>query len=165
MKKTGALVILLIVSVFLISFFMSASYVMQGVEIYEVEKQTFEKSENFMFREEKWSWPIKGFVVEMQKDIIPLGIAGDTSEINFGRVPENSSTTKIMNFNAKEFARVEFYTAGNMSPYVEVPENFYMENEEMEIKLNFIGRNVGNFTGTLMIRNIIPKNFLARMMV
>lgn len=135
------------------------------VEIKEVENVTTEFSDNFMFREERWYYPMKGMVVEMQNETIPIGVAGQKYELNFGSIPQNSTSIKIINFGSEGMAKVEFYSTGNISSFVTLPENFYIRNKESEIKINFNGSHLGNFTGTLLIRNVVPKNLLAEKII
>lgn len=161
MRENKLLISLLILIPVIVMLLWFVESFMFPVEVKSVENQTFETSENFMFREERWFYPLRGFVVESESDKIPLGIAGQTYELNFGRIPVNSSTTKILNMNSNNFAKIEFYTSGNISPYVTLPKSFYMKTDEKEVKIIFKGSDAGNFTGTLLVRSVIPKNILA----
>jgi hypothetical protein len=114
-----------------------------------------------MFNDERWYYPMKGNVIELKNDTIPIGIAGQKYELNFGRIIKNSSTTKVISFDSDSFAVVEFYTSGNISPYIITPEKIYMEKENKNIRITFNGTETGIFSGTMLIRNIVPKNILA----
>ena len=162
MKKAGLILLLISVLVVLVlTFLFSMMLPSSPVDIKTVENLTFESSENIMLKEEEWFYPLKGIVVEMGNETIPIGIAGQTYELNFGRIPHNSSVRKIINMKSDNFAKVEMYTSGNISSYIILPENFYMKGQEEKIILTFNGTDMGNFTGTLLIKNIIPKNILA----
>ena len=153
----SVIAIILIIFILLISWSLTQ---ISDVKIKEVENVTFEASDESMFREEKWYYPLKGTVVFMINDTIPIGIAGQTYELNYGRIPINSSARKAINLNSNSLAKIEFYTDGNISQYMVTPENFLIRGEK-EIEIIFNGTEVGNFTGTLVIRNIIPKNIIA----
>ncbi len=162
MKKAS--LILLLISVLVVLFLTLLFSVLLSsspVDIKTVENLTFESSENFMLKEEIWLYPLKGIVVEMKNETIPIGIAGQTYELDFGRIPHNSSVRKTMNMKSDDFAKVEMYTSGNISPHIILPENFYMKSQEKKITITFNGTEMGNFTGTLLIKNVIPKNILA----
>ncbi len=134
------------------------------VEVRPADNLTFEFHENLMFRDERTSYPMKGRVVEMKNETIPLGIAGQTNELDFGRIILNSTSRKVINMNSAETVKVEFYSAGNISDYIVMPEDFFMRGGN-EVKVTFNGTSLGNFTGTLMVRSVIPKNFLAEKMM
>ncbi|MCK4634597.1 MAG: hypothetical protein KAT37_01865 [Candidatus Aenigmarchaeota archaeon] len=162
MKKINLVLLLISVLVVLVlTFLFSMLLPSSPVDIKTVENLTFESSENFMLKEERWFYPLKGMVVEMKNDTIPIGIAGQTYELDFGRIPHNSSVRKIINMKSDNFAKVELYTSGNISSHILLPENFYMKGQEEKITITFNGTDLGNFTGTLLIKNVIPKNILA----
>jgi len=161
MKKACLILLLISVLVVLVLTFFSLSLPSSPVDIKNVENLTFESSENSMFKEERWFYPLKGMVVEMKNETIPIGIAGQTYELDFGRIPHNSSVRKIINIKSDNFAKVEMYTSGNISSHILLPENFYIKGQEKKITLTFNGTDMGNFTGTLLIKNIITKNILA----
>jgi|GEM_PF-2408627 len=149
-----------LVAVALLVLFLPVILLPYTVNMKSVENLTFESSENFMIKEEKWFYPLKGQVIPMGNETIPIGIAGQTYEINFGRIPQNSSTRKFINLNSSNPAKTELYVSGNITPFMIFPQSLYIKGEEkMEIAFN--GTEMGNFTGTLLIRNIIPKNVLA----
>lgn len=161
MKKINlilsAIVMILVIFILFVSWSLTQ---LSDVKIKEVKNLTFEASDGNMFREEKWYYPLKGMVVPMINNTIPIGIAGQTYELDFGRIPINSSARKIINLNSNNSAKVEFYTTGNITPYMVLPENFFISGEK-KIEIIFNGTETGNFTGTLMIRNLIPRNLLA----
>lgn len=164
MKKFNLPLIAALVAAFVLLLIFTPFLLYDGVEVKEVENITTEFSENLMFREERWYYPMSGMVVEMENETIPIGVAGQKHELNFGRIPEQSSSTKIIEFGTGSPARVEFYSGGNISSLIELPEKFYLRKES-EIKITFNGSRTGNFTGTLLIRNVIPKNFLAEKII
>ncbi len=125
------------------------------------ENMSFESSENIMFREEKTYYPLSGMVVKMENETIPLGIAGQTNEINFGRIPLKAYSRKYINVNSNRPAKIEIHSFGNITEFMDFPEHIFVENEEKKIRILFNGTEEGNFTGTLLIRNIIPKNFFS----
>ncbi len=129
-----------------------------------VENLTVNSSDIFMLKEEKYYYPMKGMVVEVTNDTIPIGIAAQTYELNFGRIPLNSTSRKILKFNSTVPTKVEFYLSGNITPYIVIPKKLYVEGEE-KLEITFNGTKVGNFTGTLLVRNIIPKNILAEKII
>ncbi|MCD6367655.1 MAG: hypothetical protein J7L45_01060 [Candidatus Aenigmarchaeota archaeon] len=125
-----------------------------------VEKVKFDSRENFLFKIETWTYPMKGWVTTLENNntTIPLGFAGQTYELNFGKIPIKSNSTKFINFNTMDVAKVEFYKYGNISPYVIIPKNFELKNQSKEVKIIFTGTEPGNYTGFLVIRTIVPKN-------
>ena len=153
---------LVIALVFAVTAILSpAIFLYYAPAVKNVENKTVEISGNIMFRDERWYYPLKGSVVELTNDTIPIGIAGQKYELNFGRIVKNSSITKVINLDTDNFAIVEFYTSGNISPHIVRPEKIYMEGGKEDIRITFNGTEAGDFTGTMLIRNIIPKNILA----
>lgn len=160
MKNFNFILPAIIVLVFIVAVLLLPFFFLGSVDVKEVGNMTLEVGENLMFREEKTYYPLKGMVVEMNNDTIPLGIAGQSYELNFGRIPWNSSVRKMLNFGTENFVRTDFHVSGNISKFVIMPGNFYLEKDVGEVTVTFNGTEIGNFTGTLLVRNIIPKNFL-----
>lgn len=164
-KRILIVAVTTIVIILIMIFVMSLFFLARNLEIKEVGKQEREVSENFMFREEFWYYPMKGIVIEMENDSIPIGIAGQKYELNFGRIPLKSSTTKMIDMQSQGLVRVRLLSDGNITPYITMPEKIYLKGDSKEIRIVFNGTKIGNFTGTLMIQNTIPKNILAEKIV
>ncbi|UCG95914.1 MAG: hypothetical protein JSV92_02635 [archaeon] len=167
MKKINIAIVIVATLVLALIMIVSVSFLLlyHNFEIKKVDKRTMEVSENFMFREELWYYPMKSEVIEVENDTIPVGVAGQKYELNFGVIPRKSSITKTIDMGSDGMARVELRSEGDITPYMKMPEKIYLKSEKRSIKITFNGTETGNFTGTLMIRNTIPKNFLAEKII
>ena len=162
MKKVHLAAIIVSILIVALVLFSWVGYLLSiEPEIKQVENVTRNSNENFFFREEVWSYPIMGYAINTSYENITLGIATDRDKLHFGRIPLNSSSRKQVDINVAKKAGVIFYKAGNMTPYIIMPQPFILEGETKKITLRFEANDQGNYTGTFVIRNIIPKNIIS----
>ena len=118
--------------------------------------------EGYFFGTMTVKYPIFGEVVIPENDSdIPLGVAVQTYELNFGRAPKEMNVSKMLNLSNSRFTPVKFLVEsyGNISKFLYIPKEKFIIPSNMDEKLTitFDTRQPGNFTGELIVRVVYPK--------
>ncbi|MFB6075518.1 MAG: hypothetical protein ABEK17_00070 [Candidatus Aenigmatarchaeota archaeon] len=152
---------ILIVILMILSFFITYPLVSPKEPNRIPRKSSYEYNDYLFYRTELVKYPMSGQSVRVNNSNFTLGFAGQTYELHFGKIPLNSSTTKILNMSSKKDVKIKTYKFGNISNSIIVDKEFWLSGEK-ELKVKFEPEYSGNFTGVLMIRSIIPNNVLSK---
>jgi hypothetical protein len=91
-----------------------------------------------------------------------LGMAAE-EHLNFGRIPSGSKVRKTIFLvnDEQTLVKIRIMSEGDISPHISVSKNNFLLSNTSEITVTFDSENTGNFTGTLNVLAIKPKNWLA----
>lgn len=91
-----------------------------------------------------------------------IGVAAQTDELNFGRIPLGGKSTKLIDISNgfKSNAKVKTKMSGEISKYVEIRENETLlgPEEAKQIRITFNSKDAGNYTGNLEITTHLSKS-------
>lgn len=98
----------------------------------------------------------------MNADNTSIGIVVE-DRLDFGRMPAGSDVRKTLTLNNDESwpVKITITPTGNISRYVSVSRNDFMLDGAENIEVVFRSADTGNFTGTLDVTAIKPRNWLA----
>lgn len=108
-----------------------------------VENMTFRRHETFFYDYEVFMFHSDATATQVVPDMkrIPVGVVTDTWNLDFGSVPEGSSSTRTMDLAniGTTKAKVMFRAYGTIEPYVSFDkDNFILEpGEETSVKISF----------------------------
>jgi len=93
-----------------------------------------------------------------------IGVATQTDELNFGRLPIGSKSTKFIDIS-NSFSRdskTELFVEGNISEFVSFPNEIILApSESEEITILFNSTQIGNYTGNFTSISYVAKNSFA----
>lgn len=91
-----------------------------------------------------------------------IGVAAQTDELNFGRIPLGGKSTKLIDISNgfKSRAKIKMKMSGNISEYIELSENETLLGPEeiKQIRIMFNSKDAGNYTGKLEITTYLSKS-------
>ena len=156
----------LLIAFILIVFFLLFTVSFQKEPKVFVKNKTEKYTENLFFKKQIIKYPVIGSVVnttlgEENKTIIPIGIAADSSEINFGRTAVTTVVKKILNLKNRESIPVKFHLRayGNISRFMNFEKDFVLNaGETKKIEVKFNAAQTGNYTGEFDITVLVPKH-------
>lgn len=158
---------LLIISLCIFALLFTAfSYFPLGDEgyIYAIHMKT-EHSESPFFKHSVVTYPAKVIAVDaldvMENDTIKIGVAGQTNELNFGRVPVGASTTKIIEIenNEKNPARLRINVKGKMEKFTFPEKNDIMlKPGKNAVMIKCTPKEKGNYSGEIEVIISYPKD-------
>jgi len=97
-----------------------------------------------------------------ENSTVKIGVAGQTTELNFGRIPIGASSSKILETenNEKVKSLVRFDAIGNISRFIIVEQGnkFFLERGKHKIKVKCVPKEKGNYTGVVTMAIITPKS-------
>ncbi|MBN2042440.1 MAG: hypothetical protein JW754_01390 [Candidatus Aenigmarchaeota archaeon] len=100
-------------------------------------------------------YPINMQVIEPDESGMKFGISVDPDLLNFGKVPEGSSSEKAITIRNPEDApvKIRMYPSGDISEYISFEKNDFVinKNQEEKVYIRAEGKTAGNFTGSLVI--------------
>lgn len=85
-----------------------------------------------------------------------LGVVTEPN-LDFGRIPQGSSTIKFINVDAPNKSILTLSSSGNISEHLIYGDKQYFEGEK-ELRVRFNGSQVGYFTGSLDVNAEMPRN-------
>ncbi len=112
------------------------------------------------------TYPVKVEAVDLAdatvNSSVRIGVAGQTDELNFGRLPPGTSTRKIIeiNNNEKNKAKAKIEISGNMEAFTRAEKNdeMILLPGKNEIKIECGPERKGNYSGEIKITVIYPKS-------
>ncbi len=122
------------------------------------------QDDTLLFTQSVTHYPLEAYVVpppQVGNESLPIGIAGETDRIHFGRIPVNASTKKFLSVNASTRSRLTLRAAGNISDALAFSRTVYVEGLD-EIRIAFAPSSPGNYTGVLTVKSLVPKNGFGR---
>ncbi len=109
------------------------------------------------------SFNASAFVINMsQTNITKLGVSVDPDELAFGIVPLGGNVTREIELKAPSNlmkTKIQIVVEGNVSEKVEIERNNIVlsPGEAMNVKIKFVGNEVGNYTGMAHVLICIPR--------
>jgi hypothetical protein len=129
-----------------------------------VKEQTVEESESSLFYTKLVRIPTRGNVTPfiLVNRTIPIGIAQQTSELNWGRVPEGVGVVKFLDIsNRRERdGKVNIMVYGDIKPYIKVDSGgvfIIRSGTKEEIQLAFESNSSGSYSGEMDVLVRVPK--------
>lgn len=130
-----------------------------------VQNLTVHNTENLFFKKHMTRYPVTGMVVnttlgEKNQTLIPIGVAAEATELNFGRVAITTKVRKILFLKNNENLPAKFHLRmyGNISEFTEFERDFILNPKETkEIKIIFNAFKLGNYTGEFDVIAFVPK--------
>ena len=97
-----------------------------------------------------------------------LGISADRDFLFFGRVPQTSNITKILEINNPSHykAYAKYKLEGNISRFIIVGDKNKKDiilippNSTKKVHVKFTAKDPGNYTGTISLKIYVPKNYI-----
>lgn len=137
-----------------------------------VEKITSEKWEDPFFMYSETVYPAFAQVVDKtyfgENESVKIGIAGQTNELNFGRIPLGAGTRKIINVMNNEVkpVLVTVDVIGELKPFTKADKTkILLSNGKKELIISCMPENTGNYSGEIKVRTVYPKNGLSEFML
>ena len=131
----------------------------------EIENVTLRSYSNVLYRYEVVMYPSSGevIIVSPDQERIELGVNTETWNINFGKIPANSTSSRyadLANIGSKP-AKVFFTSSGDISPFIKFDKNDFTldPSEDETVKITFDTKNAepGNYNGRVDRIVKIPK--------
>ncbi len=97
-----------------------------------------------------------------------LGISADRDFLFFGKVPQTSNITKILEINNPSHykAYAKYQLEGNISEFIIVGDKNKKDiivihpNSTKKVHVKFTAKDPGNYTGTIYLQIYVPKNYI-----
>lgn len=128
-----------------------------------VKSRNIEESESYLFYTKLDRIPMRGNITPfiMVNKTLPIGIAAQTDEFNWGRVPEGVEVVKFLEIGNRRGrdGKVNIMVYGDIRPYIKVgSEEFIIKNgTKEEIQISFEGNASGSYSGEVDVLVRIPK--------
>ena len=166
--STMVMVVIIFLLLFVISlagvFWMERKVEVKG--IVSSESRFIESSMGILFLNDITRYPARGNVTSLSKSRISVGIASQTYELNFGRIPENLTVRKFIDIANNEEVPVKIciLKRGSIGPMLRIREDEFVleEKGEREVELLFNGSEVGSYQGEIDVVVRKPRYWPAR---
>ncbi len=115
----------------------------------------------YMFAKNVKQFNMTAEVMNISGKDTKIGFAAQTYELNFGRLPAAGRSTKFIDISNTYTSPAKLKTelSGNITPFIDVDnEEILLEpQEDAQIRITFNSREIGNYSGNLMITSYMPK--------